>query len=142
MNNVDIIISPFLWSDYQQKYGHYLSKIYHFQRKKTNKVAVVKPNLSGRGPPSSESKLETLRKSKTISGKDKPYKCTECDYSAVAKSTLSAHRRIHKEKPFKCDQCDHAATSEKTLRIHIAACHHNKTEIFLRSEPEDNWQVN
>lgn len=88
---------------------------------------------------SSKFKGNILKKSKSAPGKDKPYKCTECDYSAVAKSTLSAHRRIHKEKPFKCDQCDHAATSEKTLRIHIAACHHNKTERFLRSQPDETW---
>ena len=59
---------------------------------------------------------------------NKPYKCTECDYSATAKSTLNAHRRKHMKKPFKCSLCEHSATSEKTLRIHVAACHHNKTE--------------
>ena len=67
--------------------------------------------------------------------KTKPYKCTQCDYAAMAKSTLSAHLRTHKEKPYKCVQCDHAATSEKTLRIHFAACHHNKTERTIKTEP-------
>ena len=60
--------------------------------------------------------------------RSKPYQCTECDFSATAKSTLNAHRRKHWEKPFQCSLCDHTATSEKTLRIHSAACHHTKTE--------------
>ena len=40
------------------------------------------------------------------------------------------------EKPFKCSFCDHSATSEKTLRIHLAAIHHNKTEIVPKIESD------
>ena len=71
---------------------------------------------------------QSPKRAKLKDSRSKPYQCTECDFSATAKSTLNAHRRKHWEKPYKCSFCDHTATSEKTLRIHSAACHHNKTE--------------
>ena len=50
---------------------------------------------------------------------EKPFSCTQCDYSCREASKLKIHLRTHSgEKPFKCDQCDYSCAQSGTLKRH------------------------
>ena len=47
---------------------------------------------------------------------EKPYKCTQCDYSCSRSSHLKAHTG---EKPYKCTQCDYSCSQSSHLKNHM-----------------------
>lgn len=60
-----------------------------------------------------------------LDSSEKPFKCTECDYTATRQSLLEAHfnSKHRGEKPFKCDQCDFAAAAKTSLYDHKRNIH-------------------
>ena len=56
----------------------------------------------------------------TISGTEKPHKCTECSYAAACKSHLKEHLMTHSgEKPFKCSKCSYSTAQKRRLKRHF-----------------------
>ena len=51
---------------------------------------------------------------------DKPFSCTQCDYSCAKSHNLKIHVGIHTgEKPFQCTQCDYSCVQSSHLKIHM-----------------------
>merc|ERR1712130_682669 len=51
---------------------------------------------------------------------EKPYHCTQCDYCCAHSSELKRHMRIHTgEKPFQCTQCDYSCVQSSHLKVHM-----------------------
>merc|ERR1712233_28624 len=51
---------------------------------------------------------------------EKPYTCTQCDYSCAQSSTLKNHMRVHTgDKPYQCTQCDYSCARSSTLKQHM-----------------------
>ncbi|CAG9814008.1 unnamed protein product [Phaedon cochleariae] len=64
--------------------------------------------------------------------KDKPYKCTECDKSFVAKHNLNTHMVTHyDEDPMSCDHCDFTCRTTKGLENHYIKKHENVDLILI-----------
>eukprot|EP00058_Branchiostoma_floridae_P025403 XP_002610893.1 hypothetical protein BRAFLDRAFT_126281 [Branchiostoma floridae] len=56
---------------------------------------------------------------------DKPFKCKQCDYSAVVKRDLHKHIQVHHtgEKPHKCTLCGYRAAHKRGLAAHMRSNH-------------------
>ena len=51
---------------------------------------------------------------------DKPFSCSQCDYSCFKSHNLTQHMRVHTgEKPYKCAQCDYSCAQSSVLKIHM-----------------------
>uniref|UniRef100_A0A161MEG6 Zinc finger protein 513 n=1 Tax=Triatoma infestans TaxID=30076 RepID=A0A161MEG6_TRIIF len=51
---------------------------------------------------------------------EKPYKCSECNYSSVRSQNLKEHLRIHTgEKPYKCSECNYSCAINGRLKRHM-----------------------
>nr|CAH8864820.1 unnamed protein product [Trichobilharzia regenti] len=58
--------------------------------------------------------------------KEKPYRCTYCDYTTVEKSHLTVHIRIHTgERPYSCRECGYSSAQNCTLKSHYLRKHPN-----------------
>ena len=68
---------------------------------------------------------------------ERPYKCEQCDYTAIQMSDLRTHMRTHtREKPYKCKQCNYAAAQTGNLTQHIMSKHGKKSELRGKRSPE------
>ena len=97
------------WGALVKRKSDYLQVVFH--RKQINITFVCKRDLSVHV--------------KSVHLKEKPFKCSLCDYCAATKGMLSKHVKVvHlKEKPFKCAQCDYCASLKSTLSRHFRAVH-------------------
>nr|XP_023029867.1 histone H4 transcription factor [Leptinotarsa decemlineata] len=56
--------------------------------------------------------------------KDKPYTCSECDKTFVAKYNLDTHMKIHEDSdPMKCDMCNFSCRTKVGLDNHYVKKH-------------------
>ena len=54
---------------------------------------------------------------------EKPFVCSQCNYSCNQAGRLWAHMRIHSgEKPYSCKQCNYSSTREHILKKHMLTC--------------------
>ncbi|XP_045781676.1 transcriptional repressor CTCF-like [Maniola jurtina] len=52
--------------------------------------------------------------------REKPHKCTECDYASVELSKLWRHKRCHTgERPYQCPHCTYASQDTFKLKRHM-----------------------
>lgn len=57
---------------------------------------------------------------KRLHAGEKNYKCSQCNFRAVAKHDIVKHMRTHtKEKVYFCDQCNFGTSHSSCLRLHI-----------------------
>jgi hypothetical protein len=55
---------------------------------------------------------------------ERPFKCTECDYSSSTSGSLVKHMRTHSgERPFKCTECDYSSSTSGNLVKHMECIH-------------------
>lgn len=67
---------------------------------------------------SSKSTLR-LHKKRHMPIKDRPFKCSECDFAFCERKELVMHSKVHSlEKEFVCKECDHRTRSIFSLRKH------------------------
>ena len=60
---------------------------------------------------------------------DKPFGCTQCNYSRISTGNLERHKLIHSgEKRFVCSQCNYSCTTTETLKTHTLT--HSGEELF------------
>ena len=70
----------------------------------------------------------------SIHAKLKPFKCSECDFSAVEVAKLKRHMLTHSEEyPFKCDLCYFRCKQKENLVAHTKTVH-DKEKKFYCSE--------
>ena len=51
---------------------------------------------------------------------EKPFSCTQCEFSCTTASYLKKHMLIHSgEKPFRCNQCNYCCAQTGDLRSHM-----------------------
>ena len=62
---------------------------------------------------------------RSVHEKLRPFKCTECLYSATQRSHLKTHiKGVHeKSKQFKCTECPFATSHKHHLKLHTQAFH-------------------
>ena len=73
----------------------------------------------------SELHKTVLSKIITTDFKQKPFKCSDCDYCTGIKSDLVRHiKSVHlKLKPFSCSECDYRACKRSSLARHMKSIH-------------------
>ncbi|XP_072929390.1 uncharacterized protein [Epargyreus clarus] len=64
-----------------------------------------------------------------VHDKVKPFKCSNCDYTAARKSQLKLHLRSHSgDKPYACDECSYRSSDHNAMRRHKKL--HSKQSLY------------
>ena len=69
-------------------------------------------------------KFSYLIKHLMVHSEEKPFSCTQCDYSCKIAGNLKQHLIVHsQEKPYSCEQCNHSSKTvtklKRRLLVHL-----------------------
>ena len=72
-----------------------------------------------------------LRHTVNEHGAEKPFKCSECSFSAVQSDLLRCHMEIHTKKfTFNCSECDYGCRQKFQLDLHTKKTSHDPVKPF------------